>query len=224
MTKDWLTLKVAVVIIVLWYVGMRQLPPEVRLGWAPVLLIGITVVVFGFRALYLRLSRSTHTTGGQMAISPFRLLAICMVLAPFLAFLGSLIGFHGAGGVEPALMHRDRELVHSERHLVAHALWLISSFLFIPAGLGLLALVPDRLYSRGVVGVALLLLGSFGHGLVISYSMVSFPLLQSDLDQEAVTMFILTDMYAHPAFSIVATLYLVFYLGFLLLVYILACV
>lgn len=143
---------------------------------------------------------------------PSRLLAACMVAAPLLAFVASLIGYQGTEGIMGELVFIS---LHAERQLTSNVLWMAASFLFIPTALGLLALVPDRLYRWGLVGTALLFLGGFAHGNVVSYSMVQIPLLESTLDQEAVSTFIATTMYDHRAFFAVLVPFLAFYLGLL---------
>lgn len=135
-----------------------------------------------------------------------------MVLAPLFALVGSLIGFQGTGNIEQEIVFISE---NTGQYLASNALWMASAVLFIPAALGLLYLVPKRLSAWGLVGAALLLVGSFGHGLVISYTQPQIPLIESSLNQEAVSAFISTSMYNHSAFLMLLIPFLGFYLGLL---------
>lgn len=149
---------------------------------------------------------------------PTRLLAVCMVLAPVLSLAGALLGFQGTGNIEQEVVFISRD---AGQYLASNILWMASSFLYIPTALGLLYLVPNRLYRWGLVGASFLLVGGFAHGLVISYTQPQIPLLESNLNQAAVSTFISTGLYNHSAFFILLIPFLGFYLGLIVLVIVL---
>ena len=157
----------------------------------------------------------TASAPSPQAATPLtdRLLAACVVLAPLLAFAGALLGYQGAG---EDLADEVRWIgEHTGRWLASNTLWLYGSFFFIPGALGLLRLARGS--RAAAVGAALLMVGGFFHGAVISYSQVEAPLAESDLDPAAVQRFVSDEMFAHPAFLLVLLPFVAFYLGLLVL-------
>jgi len=147
------------------------------------------------------------------ASRPPRLLAVCLVLAPLLAFLGALLGYQGTGDDLAAEVTWIGE--HTGRWLASNTLWLYGSFLFIPGALGLLRLARGS--RAAAIGTGLLVVGSFFHGAVVSYSQVEAPLADSDLATADVHRFVSNQMFDHTAFLLVLIPFIGFYLGLLVL-------
>jgi hypothetical protein len=143
-----------------------------------------------------------------------RLLAACVVLAPLFALVGALIGYQGTGDDLGEEVRWIEE--HTGRWLASNALWLYGSLLFIPGAIGLLRLVR-RPSVAATVGASLLVVGSFFHGAVISYSQVEAPLAESGIGRAEVVRFVSDEMFDHTAFLLVLAPFVAFYLGLLVL-------
>lgn len=134
-----------------------------------------------------------------------------LILAPLVALAGALLSPQFTGGMEGELAFIAE---NPDRWLSSRFLNLISFLLFIPAVLGLTHLLRHRAVILGHLGAGLAVVGLYFHGVVIGYSLVEIPLVESGWED---LLAFSEQMYEHLAFTVILMPFLTFFLGLLLM-------
>lgn len=140
-------------------------------------------------------------------------LGLCMISAPLVGLISAFITPQFTGGMGEELATISE---HTGRWLVGEALNLVSFFLFMLAGLGIVHLLRHRSVVLGHVGGGLALLGAFFHGAIIGYALVEVPLVESGGARDRMVEFA-NGMYESAAFIMILFPFLSFFVGWILL-------
>ncbi len=138
---------------------------------------------------------------------------LTLVAAPLVGLVGALLLPQYTGGLDGELANIS---AHTERWLAGNFLVILSFFLMVPAVLGVLHLLRERSVALGHIGAALALLGIFFHGVIIGYSLVEAPLVESGFERARVVEFT-EHMYESPGFIMILAPFMGFFLGMTIL-------
>lgn len=138
---------------------------------------------------------------------------LCLIAAPLAGLASALIMPRFTGGMGEELVAISE---HTGRWLAGEALNLISFFLFMLAGLGIVHLLRHRSVILGHAGGGLVMFGSFFHGAIIGFALVEVPLVESGGARSRMIEFA-NGMYESTAFAMILFPFLSFFVGWVFL-------